>query len=218
MKTVGQILQATRNAQKLDLKDVSRITRIRDRFLEAVEADDYSQLPSGAVARGFIRNYSEFLGLKPESILAVFRRDFVENEAGQVVPRGLAQPVSEVSLWTPRTTIIAIITFIFTLFGAYLIYQYRVLTGPPPLRLVAPADKLETTDTTIEIVGITSPEATISINGDLVVLEKGGRFFLRLPLTDGENTISIIATSKSGKTASQIRTIIKKWPTSLNSY
>ncbi|KKU29200.1 MAG: Transcriptional regulator, XRE family [Candidatus Amesbacteria bacterium GW2011_GWA2_47_11b] len=210
MKTVGQILQATRNAQKLDLKDVSRITRIRDRFLEAVEADDYSQLPSGAVARGFIRNYSEFLGLKPESILAVFRRDFVENEAGQVVPRGLAQPVSEVSLWTPRTTIIAIITFIFTLFGAYLIYQYRVLTGPPPLRLVAPADKLETTDTTIEIVGITSPEATISINGDLVVLEKGGRFFLRLPLTDGENTISIIATSKSGKTASQIRTIIKK--------
>src|SRR3989344_8659187 len=137
MKTVGQILQATRNAQKLDLKDVSRITRIRDRFLEAVEADDYTQLPSGAVARGFIRNYSEFLRLKPESILAVFRRDFVENEAGQIVPRGLAQPVSEVSLWTPRTTIIAIITFVFTLFGAYLIYQYRVLTGPPPLRLTA---------------------------------------------------------------------------------
>ena len=42
MKTVGQIIQSARNAQKLDLKDVSRITRIRTRFLEAVEADDYS--------------------------------------------------------------------------------------------------------------------------------------------------------------------------------
>lgn len=210
MKTVGQILQSARNAQKLDLKDVSRITRIRGRFLEAVEADDYSQLPSGAVARGFIRNYSEFLGLNPLTTQATFRRDFVENEAGQIVPRGMVKPVSEVSFWTPRTTIIAAITLIFTLFGAYLIFQYRVLTGPPPLRLIAPIENLETTEATVEVAGITSPEATISINGDLVALEKGGRFFLRLPITTGDNTISVIATSKSGKTASQIRTVIKK--------
>ncbi len=210
MKTVGQILQASRNAQKLDLKDVSRITRIRAHFLEAVEVDDYSQLPSGAVARGFIRNYSEFLKLKPESVLAIFRRDFVENEQGQIVPRGMVKPVSEVSFWTPRITIIAAITLVFTLFGTYLVYQYRILTGPPPLRLIAPIKNLETTEPTVEIVGITSPEATISINGDLVALEKGGRFFLRLPLTVGDNTISVIATSKSGKTVSQIRTVIKK--------
>ena len=210
MKTVGQIIQTARNAQKLDLKDVSRITRIRVRFLEAVEADDYSQLPSGAVARGFIRNYSEFLRLNPENVLAIFRRDFVENEQGQIVPRGMVKPVSDVSFWTPRTTIIAAITLIFTLFGTYLIYQYWVLTGPPPLRLIAPVKNLETADSTVEVMGITSPEATISINGDLVALEKGGRFFLRLPLTAGDNTISIIATSKSGKTVSVVRTVIKK--------
>ena len=210
MKTVGQIIQTARNAQKLDLKDVSRITRIRVRFLEAVEADDYSQLPSGAVARGFIRNYSEFLRLNPENVLAIFRRDFVENEQGQIVPRGMVKPVSDVSFWTPRTTIIAAITLIFTLFGTYLIYHYWVLTGLPPLRLIAPVKNLETADSTVEVMGITSPEATISINGDLVALEKGGRFFLRLPLTAGDNTISIIATSKSGKTVSVVRTVIKK--------
>ncbi len=210
MKTVGQILQSARSAQKLDLKDVSRITRIRARFLEAVEADDYSLLPSGAVARGFIRNYSEFLGLNPLTTQATFRRDFVENEQGQIVPRGMVKPVSEVSFWTPRTTIIAAITLIFTLFGAYLIFQYRVLTGPPPLRLISPIVNLETADSTVEVVGITSPEATVSVNGDLVALEKGGRFFLRLPLATGDNIILIIATSKSGKTASLIRTVIKK--------
>lgn len=210
MKTVGQILQTARNAQKLDLKDVSRITRIRAHFLEAVEVDDYGQLPSGAVARGFIRNYSEFLKLKPESVLAIFRRDFVENEQGQIVPRGMVKPVSEVSFWTPRTTIIAAITLVFTLFGTYLVYQYRILTGPPPLHLIAPIKNLATTEPTVEVVGITSPEATISVNGDLVALEKGGRFFLRLPLVTGDNTISVIATSKFGKTASQTRTVTKK--------
>ena len=210
MKTVGQILQTARNAQKLDLKDVSRITRIRARFLDAVEADDYTQLPSGAVARGFIRNYSEFLELKPESILAIFRRDFGENEQGQIIPRGMVKPVSEVSFWTPRTTIIAAIALIFTLFGAYLIFQYRVLTGPPSLRLVMPIDRQETTEATVEVVGITSPEATVSVNGQLVALEKGGRFFLRLPLTPGDNIISIMATSKSGKTASLMRTVLMR--------
>lgn len=210
MKTVGQVLQEARNAQKLDLKDVSRITRIRVSFLEAIEADDYGRLPSGAVARGFIRNYCEFLGLNRLTTQAVFRRDFVENEQGQIVPRGMVKPVSEISFWTPRTTLIAIITFIFTLFAAYLIFQYRVLTGPPPLRLITPINKQATTEATIEVTGVTSPEATISVNGDLVALEKGGRFFLRLPLSAGDNTISVIATSKSGKTASQIRTVIKK--------
>lgn len=210
MKTVGQVLQAARNAQKLDLKDVSRITRIRVNFLEAIEADDYSRLPSGAVARGFIRNYCEFLGLNRLATQAIFRRDFVENEQGQIVPRGMVKPVSEISFWTPRTTLIAVIAFIFTIFAAYLIFQYRVLTGPPPLRITAPVDKQVTTEATIEVTGTTSPEATISVNGDLVALEKGGRFFLRLPLATGDNTISVIATSKSGKTSSQIRTIIKK--------
>lgn len=210
MKTVGQILQAARNSQKIDLKDVARITKIRSNFLAAIEADDYAQLPSGTVAKGFIRNYAEFLGLNPESVQAVFRRDFSENEAGQIVPRGLAQPVSEVSLWTPRTTLIAGITLVFTVFAGYLFFQYLNLTGPPSLKIREPQDKMEINQQTVEVIGVTDPEATISVNGQLVALEKGGRFSFRLPIVDGENKISVTATSKYGKTSTITRTVLKK--------
>jgi len=210
MKTVGQILQAARNGQKIDLKDVARITKIRSNFLAAIEADDYAQLPSGTVAKGFIRNYSEFLGLHPESVQAVFRRDFAENDQGQIVPRGLSQPVSEVSVWTPRTTLIAGITLVFTVFVGYLFFQYLNLTGPPSLKIFQPSDKTEITDQTVEVSGATDPEATISVNGQLVALEKGGRFSFRLPITDGENKISVTATSKYGKTTVVTKTVIKK--------
>ena len=210
MKTVGQILQAARNGQKIDLKDVARITKIRSNFLAAIEADDYAQLPSGTVAKGFIRNYSEFLGLHPESVQAVFRRDFAENDQGQIVPRGLSQPVSEVSVWTPRTTLIAGITLVFTVFVGYLFFQYLNLTGPPSLKIFQPLDKTEITDQTVEVSGATDPEATISVNGQLVALEKGGRFSFRLPITDGENKISVTATSKYGKTTVVTKTVIKK--------
>ena len=207
MKTTGQILSAARAARKQELEDVSRITKIRKQFLEIIEADNYTKLPSGTVARGFIRNYSEFLGLNPAQVLAVFRRDFVENAAGQIVPRGMVDPVDREPFWTPRTTVLAILVATCTMFGAYLVYQYRVLTGPPSLVIAQQEQTVTTQDDNYEITGTTDPEATLSINGQLVALEKGGRFFVRVPLSPGENLITVTATSKSGKTNIETRVV-----------
>lgn len=207
MKSVGQLLQSVRNEKKIDLADVARITRIRIQFLQALENDDYSQLPSGTVARGFIKNYAQFLGIATEQILAIFRRDFMEGPEGRIVPRGLSEPVNEVSLWTPKTTTVAIIVLLLTLFGSYLVYQYSRLIGSPPLTITSPFDKFKTSDTTVEIIGVTDPEATISVNGQLIALDKGGTFRFRIPLGSDQNQVSIVAASKFGKTRSQNLTI-----------
>lgn len=207
MKTTGQLLQETRASKHLELADVAKITKIRPQFLLWLEADDYGRLPSSTVAKGFIKNYAQYLGLNPEHLLALFRRDFVENQAGQIVPRGMVEPVNQPSFWTPRTTIIALVAFIFTLFGAYMFYQYQILVGPPSLEISAPANNITVAEPTVEIIGMTDPEATISVNHNLVALDKGGRFSLRVPLESGANQINIIATGKSGKTTSLSRVV-----------
>lgn len=199
MKTAGQILTSCRSDKKLELEDIARVTKIRPQFLKLIEADNYQNLPSGTVARGFIRNYAEFLSLNPDHVLAVFRRDFVENASGQIVPRGMVDPVEKVSFWTPRSTIITAVVLLFTVLGAYLAYQFHVLTGPPPLRLDEPKDNVSTSEESILVTGNTDPEATVSVNGQLIALEKGGRFTFRLPLSFGPNKISVTATSKAGK-------------------
>ena len=122
----------------------------------------------------------------------------------------MADPVARPSLWTPKTTVIFVVSLIFTLFGVYLFYQYRILTGPPPLHLIAPAIGLRTDQATVEVEGQTDPEATISVNGQLVALEKGGRFFLRVPLSSGSNQITVTATAKSQKTTTITRTVDRK--------
>lgn len=207
MKTAGQILQATRIMKKMELDDVARITKIRAQSLKHLENDDYGQLPSGTIARGFIRNYAQFLGLNPEHVLAVFRRDFVENQQGQIIPRGMVEPVNKSSFWTPKTTVIAGVALLFTLFTAYLAFQYKTLTGPPSLVVTEPVDGQTVAEDTVEVRGTTDPEATLAVNGQLVVLEEGGHFYLRLPIQPGQNEIIVVATGKSKKTTSITRTV-----------
>lgn len=207
MKTAGLMLRDRRLEKKLELTDVTRVTKIRPEFLTSIENDDYSRLPSGATARGFISNYAQFLGLNPHHVLAVFRRDFLENQQGQIVPRGVAEPVSKTNFWTPKTTVIALVACVFVVFGAYLIYQYRILTGPPPLKVSFPTEQFTTSENSVVVSGVTDPEATISINGELVALEKGGTFSLRVPLIPGNNDIKLVATSKSGRITELIRRV-----------
>jgi hypothetical protein len=108
--------------------------------------------------------------------------------------------VEKVSIWTPRSTIVAAVVLLFTVLGVYLAYQFHVLAGPPPLRLDEPKDSISTQEESVLVAGSTDPEATISVNGQLIALEKGGRFTFRLPLNNGPNKISVTATSKTGKT------------------
>lgn len=194
-----------RLARKLELSEVARITKIRIQFLDLLEADDFGKLPNAIVAKGFINNYSKFLGLNSNYVLAVFRRDFVENRQGQIVPRGMVDPVGNNSLWTPKSTVIALVVLLFTVFLGYLGYQYTILIGPPSLTLTSPVENLSTPDSTVEVLGKTDPEATISVNDKLVALDNGGQFFVRIPLISGDNLLTLIATNKSGKSTKIIR-------------
>lgn len=73
MKTVGEILKEKREEKKLSIKSVSRSTNISQRFLEAIEKDDYSVIPGETYTIGFIRNYAIFLGLNSNELVKKYR-------------------------------------------------------------------------------------------------------------------------------------------------
>lgn len=69
MDELGHILREARETKGLTLAEVQEETRISTRYLEALEAGDYTLLPTPTHVRGFLRNYSRFLGLDPEPLL-----------------------------------------------------------------------------------------------------------------------------------------------------
>ncbi len=70
MTDIGQLLRQTREAQELSLADVEEQTRIRQRYLNALESGDWDDMPNDVVARGFLRTYTRLLGLDEDEVLS----------------------------------------------------------------------------------------------------------------------------------------------------
>ena len=73
MDKVVQQLRKAREAKGLELIEVEEITKIRSKYLQALEEGDYCVLPGGVYTVGFLRSYARFLDLDAESLVNTFR-------------------------------------------------------------------------------------------------------------------------------------------------
>jgi cytoskeleton protein RodZ len=69
LSDLGQQLKDARLAKGLSLDDVQEVTKIRKRYLEAIEAGDYKVLPGSFYVRAFIKTYAEAVDIDPELLL-----------------------------------------------------------------------------------------------------------------------------------------------------
>jgi cytoskeleton protein RodZ len=83
---VGEILQTARERKGVDLTRAERETKIRARHLAALESGDVADLPALVYAKGFLRNYSTYLGLDAEEVLARWRRE-IDQPSSAEAPR-----------------------------------------------------------------------------------------------------------------------------------
>lgn len=83
---IGATLRETRNRRKVSLSDVEGATKIRIRYLQALENEEWDVLPGGAYTRGFIRTYASHLGLDGDRLAEEYRRS-TEPPAGDPPPR-----------------------------------------------------------------------------------------------------------------------------------
>jgi len=82
--SIGQRLKQAREERNLSIEKAEQLTRIRAYYIQALESDDYSIMPSAAQARGFLRNYSDFLGMDIDKILAELQRAQTPVEDEQI--------------------------------------------------------------------------------------------------------------------------------------
>lgn len=200
MKPVGEVLKEARMSKDISLANISRSTKIKERFLLALENSDWGEFPSFTTAQGFTRSYASAVGIDTETAVALLRRDF---PGVQTPTRSSEISLQKTSGWTPKTTILAAAGITLLLLGWYLTNQYLTFAAAPPLEVKEFTVKEDTNQ--IIISGKTAPGASLEINGRAVLVEDDGTFNLEISRSGIGSAVEIQARSRTGK-----ETIIRK--------
>jgi len=194
----GEKLQQKRLEKSLSLEDVAKATKIKTEFLSYIENGEYQKLPSASYAHGFVRNYAKFLGLPDEEILAIFRREFDEDKAYRVLPKGLEQgeefPLFKFKI--RQAVLLAVIVILF--FIGYLLFQYRDAFLNPPLEITSPKEGT-ILFSQIKVTGKTDPNATVYVEKDAVSVDQNGNFQKVINVFPGKTTITVRVVNKFSK-------------------
>ena len=90
MFQIGTSLREARLRQGLDLLDAETATKIRSKYLQALEDEQFDVLPAPTYVKGFLRNYAEYLGLDGQLYVDEFNSRYVQgdDEPGSRLSRG----------------------------------------------------------------------------------------------------------------------------------
>jgi hypothetical protein len=80
--TIGQKLEAARQAKGVSVSEAGRATKILSKFIEAMEADDFGALSAPVYAKSFIKMYAQYLGLDPRPLVD----EYVDQHAPKAKP------------------------------------------------------------------------------------------------------------------------------------
>jgi|SRR5581483_2020280 len=199
MLRAGEILRERRLDKKLTLDDVSKATKIKVRFLEAIEKGRYSDLPSSSYAQGFVRNYAEYLGFSARQILPLFKREFDDEKEFRIVPKGFEReedfPIRKFRFSRGVLFVLGIFLIVFL----YILFQYRYAFINPPLTVNSPKENATVIAQEIDVAGQSDPNSTVSINGNAVVVDQNGNFKKSVEVFLGANTIKIRVVNRFGR-------------------
>jgi len=208
--SIGTILKRAREKRRLTQDDVSKYIKIPNKYLRAMETDDYTVFSDKVHAKGFLRLYSEFLNLNSEELLALWRREydkyFDNKKVTTLVPQ---KPIEYPKIYITPTLIFSLLVFITVVgFFGYLFYQYRNYTGAPNMTIYNPKENAVVDKAILDITGVTDLDSEVYINNQKIVLNTDGSFAESLKLKEGLNTISIKAINKLEKQTEYVKTII----------
>ena len=98
MPEIGETLREARMRRRIDMTEVETATKIRGKYLRALENEEWDLLPGPTFVKSFLRTYAEYLGLDARLLVEEYRQryerpatqdltPFAARRAGRAAPR-----------------------------------------------------------------------------------------------------------------------------------
>jgi cytoskeleton protein RodZ len=213
MARLGETLRAQREKKGITLEQAASDTRIREKFLKALEDSDYQTLPGTVYTKGFLRNYAEYLELPTEELVVQFHQERDLPDA----PRTFKplNPIARRSLiFTPTVLVPVVVLAGIVLFVSYLYYQFVSFAVPPKIEVTEPASDAIAQSADFVVKGLTVPEGRVTVQvfpGPLTVADirpnADGTFSVNVQLNPGSNHIVVEVLDVTGKVGRASRVV-----------
>lgn len=87
MFEIGNSLREARERQGLGYPEIELATKIRAKYIRALEEEDFTSIPGDAYIRGFLRSYAEYLGLDGDVYVDEYASRFITSWRDELPPR-----------------------------------------------------------------------------------------------------------------------------------
>lgn len=139
-RQVGEILRSTRIEQGISLDAIEKETRIRRRYLEALENEEWDVLPGRVYLKGFMKTYCRFLGIDEEPLLKALEETITPApEEAKPLPEKIELP------GRPRRKlgiVLGVLAILFLLLSQFLYQNYfnKPLSATNDVNTVQPSN------------------------------------------------------------------------------
>jgi cytoskeletal protein RodZ len=136
MPEIGEMLREARMRRRIDMTEVESATKIRGKYLRALENEEWDLLPGPTFVKTFLRTYAEYLDLDPRLLVEEYRQRYERPSTQDLTPfstsraRGRARHRRRAAALGP---VLVIVSCAVLLLGAlWALGQWGDDTEPPP--------------------------------------------------------------------------------------
>lgn len=161
MGELGRLLREAREKKEVSLAEVETATKIRQKYLVALEEGDYEKLPPGVYVRGFLRRLADYLDLDAEELIALYGQGVPHEAVPSPIPF-LSQPLTRSRRVTPDLLIGIVLFLAVGVLGAWVFREYVLpLAQVTPTPTPTPAAETPTSSPTEITVEVRTVEASV---------------------------------------------------------
>jgi helix-turn-helix protein len=112
---IGNSLRAARERQGLGYPEIELATKIRAKYIRALEEEDFTAIPGDAYMRGFLRTYADYLGLDGEVYVEEYASRNISSWRDELPPRPARRRVTKRERHLERRAVLLVLVGIVTI-------------------------------------------------------------------------------------------------------
>jgi hypothetical protein len=106
---IGNSLREARERQGLGYPEIELATKIRAKYIRALEEEDFTSIPGDAYIRGFLRSYAEYLGLDGDVYVDEYASRFITSWRDELPPRPERRKIQRRERSIQRRTVLLVL-------------------------------------------------------------------------------------------------------------